>query len=94
MASLKSLVWILAMFIIMTDSALIIHTKPLFSSDNSVWPEIRETPNSLLEDYLPSFTQWIRTFEMVEEDLKRQQSKIISKILESNHQKDCDEEKY
>ena len=70
MTSLKSLIWIVAMFVIMTESAMIIHRKPLFTSDNSVWPEIRETPNSL-EYYLPSFIQWIRTFEMVDEDLKK-----------------------
>ena len=70
MTSLKSLIWILAVLIIMTESALIIHRKPLFPNDDSVWSGIRATSNSL-QDYLPSFTQWIRAFEVVNEDLKK-----------------------
>ena len=67
MTSLKSLVWILAVLTIMTESAFI--KRPLFANENSVRPRIAVTPN-LLEDYLPSFSRWMRSFEMVDEDLK------------------------
>jgi len=74
MTSLKSMIWIVAMFIIMTESVLIIHRKRLFPIDNSVRLGIPATPISL-EDYLPRFSQWIRAFEKVNEDLEKETMK-------------------
>ena len=74
MTSLRSLIWILAVLIIMTKSALIIHRKPLFPIDNSARLGIPATPISL-EDYLPRFSQWIRAFEKVNEDLEKETMK-------------------
>ena len=59
------------MFTITTESALIIQGSPIFANDNSVRPKVAVNPN-LLQNYLPSFSGWmrLREFELVEEDLK------------------------